>query len=140
MRELIQKIAPDVMGTQEGVYSQLKDIATDLRSRVARAVEGRRDDDEALIEAISAAYREWKSTRSEPFAHHHVAAAYAFASFEAAPDLPMVWVVDPSEGGCPDCDDNALAGPTPKGEHYPTGQLHPPAHAGCRCLLTTPSH
>ena len=30
MRELIQKIAPDVMGTQEGVYSQLKDLTADL--------------------------------------------------------------------------------------------------------------
>ncbi|MEA2247481.1 MAG: hypothetical protein QOH46_2010, partial [Solirubrobacteraceae bacterium] len=23
----------------------------------------------------------------------------------------------------------------PKGEPFPTGQLHPPAHLGCRCLL-----
>jgi hypothetical protein len=38
-------------------------------------------------------------------------------------------------GPCPDCDDNALAGPTPRGEVFPTGQPHPPAHAGCRCLL-----
>jgi endonuclease/exonuclease/phosphatase family metal-dependent hydrolase len=30
MRELIQQLAPDVMGTQEGVYPQLKDIASDL--------------------------------------------------------------------------------------------------------------
>jgi endonuclease/exonuclease/phosphatase family metal-dependent hydrolase len=30
MRELIQQLAPDVMGTQEGVYSQLKDLASDL--------------------------------------------------------------------------------------------------------------
>ncbi len=30
MRELIQKIAPDVMGTQEGVYYQLKDLSADL--------------------------------------------------------------------------------------------------------------
>lgn len=30
MRELIQQLAPDVLGTQEGVYSQLKDLATDL--------------------------------------------------------------------------------------------------------------
>lgn len=30
MRELIQQLAPDVMGTQEGVYFQLKDIAADL--------------------------------------------------------------------------------------------------------------
>lgn len=30
VREVIQQIAPDVLGTQEGVYSQLKDMAADL--------------------------------------------------------------------------------------------------------------
>jgi endonuclease/exonuclease/phosphatase family metal-dependent hydrolase len=30
MRELIQRVAPDVMGTQEGLYSQIKDLAADL--------------------------------------------------------------------------------------------------------------
>ena len=30
MRELIQQLAPDVMGTQEGVYPQLKELASDL--------------------------------------------------------------------------------------------------------------
>lgn len=30
VREVIQSIAPDVMGTQEGVYAQLKDLAADL--------------------------------------------------------------------------------------------------------------
>src|SRR5439155_5328344 len=30
MRELIRQLAPDVMGTQEGLYSQLKDLAADL--------------------------------------------------------------------------------------------------------------
>jgi hypothetical protein len=111
------------------------DIATDLRNRVIRAVEAGTDDDEVLVEAISAGYREWKTSRVETFAHHHTAAAYALGVYEAAPDGLLVWQVDPAEGGCPDCDDNALAGPTPKGTAYPTGQVHPPAHAGCRCLL-----
>jgi endonuclease/exonuclease/phosphatase family metal-dependent hydrolase len=31
MRECIRKLAPDVIGTQEGLYSQLKDLAADLR-------------------------------------------------------------------------------------------------------------
>lgn len=31
MRECIQKIAPDVFGTQEGVYYQLKELASDLK-------------------------------------------------------------------------------------------------------------
>jgi len=30
MRELIQQVAPDVMGTQEGLYGQIKDLAADL--------------------------------------------------------------------------------------------------------------
>src|SRR5687768_17566799 len=30
MRELIRKHAPDVIGTQEGVYAQLRDLAADL--------------------------------------------------------------------------------------------------------------
>ena len=30
MRQVIQQIAPDVFGTQEGVYTQLKDVAADL--------------------------------------------------------------------------------------------------------------
>lgn len=30
MRELLRDLSPDVLGTQEGVYSQLKDIAADL--------------------------------------------------------------------------------------------------------------
>jgi endonuclease/exonuclease/phosphatase family metal-dependent hydrolase len=30
MRELIQQLAPDVLGTQEGVYPQLKELASDL--------------------------------------------------------------------------------------------------------------
>ena len=63
------------------------------------------------------------------------AAAYAFGAFSAAPVEELVWVVDRAEGGCPDCDDNALAGPTPRGSAFPTGQVHPPAHAGCRCLV-----
>jgi len=39
-------------------------------------------------------------------------------------DDQLRWVVDDDGTPCPDCDDNALAGPTPKGEHYPTGQAH----------------
>jgi hypothetical protein len=111
------------------------DITDDVRARVGRALDSTGSDDEALVEAISATYREWKTSRSEPFARHHLAAAYALGAFSALDDGSQRWVVDVAEGGCPDCDDNALAGPTPKGERYPTGQAHPPAHMGCRCLV-----
>jgi DivIVA domain-containing protein len=48
---------------------------------------------------------------------------------------PVRWVVEDVDGPCPDCDDNALAGPTPLGQAFPTGQTAPPAHPGCRCVL-----
>jgi DivIVA domain-containing protein len=111
------------------------ELVGELRARLERAVDADGADQEALVETISATYRQWKTARSEAFARHHVAAAYARGVFTAAPGDSLQWVVDPAEGGCADCDDNALAGPTPKGEAYPTGQPHPPAHAGCRCLV-----
>jgi hypothetical protein len=30
MGELIKGISPDIMGTQEGLYPQIKDLATDM--------------------------------------------------------------------------------------------------------------
>jgi hypothetical protein len=88
-----------------------------------------------VAESLRATYRQWKVSQVEECARHHVMAAFSLGAFTAAPDTaPLQWLVD-DDGHCPDCDDNALAGPTPKGEPFPTGQLHPPAHPGCRCLL-----
>jgi DivIVA domain-containing protein len=93
-------------------------------------------DDAALVEHISASYREWKGQRIERLAGDHVAAAFARGALAATPSgTKLRWIVDDEGARCPDCDDNALAGPVTKGDRYPTGQVHPPAHAGCRCLL-----
>lgn len=117
------------------------ELADALRGRIAgsiEAIEGGDDgDDESEASAsISAAYREWKTVRAESLARHHVAAAHVRGRFATAPEgAPLRWVVDGEEGRCPDCDDNALAGPVEKGKPFPTGQPHPPAHIGCRCLI-----
>ena len=111
------------------------DLATPLRERLERVVAAAGDDPEHLAEAVRAAYRPSKLGEIEQLVRHHTAAAHALGSFAAAaPGAMLRWVVD-DEGPCPDCHDNALAGPTAKGEPYPTGQDHPPAHRGCRCLL-----
>jgi hypothetical protein len=88
---------------------------------------------------IGAVYREWKSQHAAQVGVHHLLLAYGRGFFVAVPErTPLQWVVD-DDGPCPDCDDNALSGPTPRGEPFPTGQLHPPAHVGCRCLVVPPS-
>ncbi len=93
-------------------------------------------DDAALVDHISACYREWKGQRIERLAGDYVAAAFARGALAATPaGSKLRWIVDDEGNRCPDCDDNALAGPVVKGDTYPTGQAYPPAHAGCRCLL-----
>jgi hypothetical protein len=67
--------------------------------------------------------------------HDALHAAWVRGAFTAAPDGHVLrWVLDPL-GTCPDCEDNALE-PTTKGGSFPTGHVHPPAHPGCRCMIT----
>jgi hypothetical protein len=95
------------------------------------------DEDRAMVmSSIGSAYREWKSQRIERIAGDALAAAFSRGTWHATPDGTMMrWIVEDTDGPCPDCDDDALAGELRKGEPFPTGQLHPPAHTGCRCLL-----
>jgi DivIVA domain-containing protein len=93
-------------------------------------------DDSALIEHVGAAFRDWKGARVERLAGDQALAAFSQASVAAAPRATLLqWVVDDGGIRCPDCDDNALAGPQKPGEAFATGHPCPPAHAGCRCLL-----
>jgi DivIVA domain-containing protein len=114
-----------------------RDLVEPLRDRLARALEHGADADDPAVtaESFRATYRQWKVEQVEAAARHHVVTAFNLGAFAATPDGAVLqWLVD-DDGHCPDCDDNALAGGTAKGQPFPTGQLHPPAHPGCRCLL-----
>jgi hypothetical protein len=81
-------------------------------------------------------YREARSQRIEPLAVDTLTAVHAEAGWTVAPEgTSFRWIAEDLGGPCPDCDDNVLAGPVTKGEEFPTGQLFPPAHQGCHCLL-----
>jgi hypothetical protein len=87
----------------------------------------------ALGTAIGARFREWRTVDLEGRILDVLAAAYARGAYEASGPAAMLrWLPD-DPGRCPDCDDNALE-PTLKGKPFPTGQTHPPAHPGCRCI------
>jgi DivIVA domain-containing protein len=112
----------------------VESIVGPLRRQLERAVQA--DDDSTVADRIGMAYREWKGDRIERLVADAAVAAWSAAWFAAAQEgMALRWVVDDQDGACPDCDDNALAGPTAKGAAFPTGQVHPPAHSGCRCLL-----
>ncbi len=111
-------------------------LTAPLRERMDRsftASDGNLDD---VADRMRALYREWKGQRLAEAVQHHVAAAYARGVLDAVDEGTLVqWVVDPSVGPCPDCDDNVLAGHLVKGEAFPTGNPCAPAHPGCHCLV-----
>ncbi len=111
-------------------------IAEPLRQRLEIAFQSMGEDNAELADALGAAYREWKTQRIEEAAHDEVTAAFSRGSYLAfANGTPLRWVAGSSDAPCPDCEDNALAGEQVKSEPWPTGQLYPPAHPGCRCAL-----
>jgi hypothetical protein len=112
-------------------------VVEPLRRRLEQAISRSAEEDQTvLVESLGSAYREWKSQRVERVAGDLLAAAFARGTWQATPPgTTMRWIVEDVDGPCPDCDDDALAGTLPKEEAFPTGQHHPPAHTGCRCLL-----
>ncbi len=123
--------------------ADVRDVAADLTTEIVRQIRGRLErafdeggDENEVGERIRACYREWKTQRIAEAARHYVVVAFSRGLSESAADgTASRWLVDDGGTPCPDCDDNALAGATIKGEPFPTGDLHPPAHAGCRCLV-----
>ena len=98
--------------------------------------QGAGEDPSEAADAVRSAYRELKAPRIDRMVIDRLTGAVTLGIHRALPAGTMVrWLVDDADGACPDCDDNALAGPTALGEPFPTGQLGPPAHPGCRCLL-----
>jgi hypothetical protein len=115
-----------------------RELVEPLRGRLEEALAQGGGDEGAVFDSISSIYRQWKVQQVERLARHGACAAFSAGAFAATPHGTMLrWLVDDEGGRCPDCDDNALAGPVARGEPFPTGQLHPPAHPGCRCLLVT---
>ncbi len=110
-------------------------IVSPLRLRVTVAIDsGEAGDTGGLVERIGARYREWKNQSLEGALAEALAFVWSRGVYDGVPDGSVLWWVPFEEGSCPDCDDNGLE-PTVKGEQVPTGQVFPPAHPGCRCLL-----
>ena len=118
------------------------DVAGDFAGEILRQIRGQLErafadggDEYEVGERIRACYREWKTQRIADSSRHFVMVAFARGVAEAADDdATFRWVLDDGDQPCPDCDDNCLGGAVRKGAPFPTGDLCPPAHPGCRCL------
>jgi DivIVA domain-containing protein len=110
-------------------------IVLPVRERIAAAIDaGEEGDTGGLVERIGARFREWKNQALENALADALAMSWSRGVYDGSPDGTVLRWIPLVEGRCADCDDNGLE-PTVKGSSFPTGQAHPPAHPGCRCLL-----
>lgn len=128
-----------------GIADQLAEsLAGPLRRRLLEEDGLDGAEESVAVEHIGSAFREWKGERVEGLAADHVVAAFSLGTIAAATGVSgtaIEWIAvpPPGETPCPDCEDNGLNGPQQAGEPFPTGNPHPPAHPGCRCLLVPAS-
>lgn len=93
-----------------------------------------------LSDRVRATYRDWRSGSLADLAGDLATAGFTLGERRAAgPGTPWRWVVDHGGLPCADGEDNALAGEVPCEEPFPTGDVTPPAHPGCRCILAPAS-
>lgn len=112
------------------------------RVHLQRALDGAEADGIELAELgdhVRAAYREWRTQSVPQLAGDLATAGFALGEQAAAgPGAMWCWQVDNGGLPCSDAEDNALAGAIGCGSAFPTGDLLPPAHPGCRCILVPP--
>lgn len=113
------------------------ELVTALRSRLETVLESvGKDRGPDTVDRINSVFRERRSRIDRAVGDAVTEAVSAGFTTAAPAGTHVTWVVEDLDGPCPDCDDNALAGAIPLGELFPTGQAAPPAHPGCRCVLS----
>jgi DivIVA domain-containing protein len=104
----------------------------DARIAIGEA-EGDRD---VLLGLIRDVYRSWKTERIDSHVDDIACSSYSHGAYLALePGSRITWMAEPDTNCCSECEDNSLGGSVVRGDDFPTGHSHPPAHAGCRCLV-----
>ena len=124
-------------GVVEGVVRIfINDMLHPLHERVRAALGRHANDRDAIISEIRTMFKQARTETLTKVVTDVAYFAYARGVFTACDATTNVcWVVDADGPACADAEDNTLAGSIRHGEEFPTGQQHPLAHDGCRCLV-----
>ena len=111
-------------------------LVAEFREDTRIAIGEAEGDREVLSALMRDVYRKWKVESIESHTEAIACSAFSKGGFlSLEPGSPMSWMVDPAHSCCSECEDNSLAGVVARGDEFPTGHEHPPAHPGCRCLV-----
>ena len=126
----------------EALTPQVEELLGRRRAHVQRVLEGADAEGLELAELgdhVRAAYREWRTQSVGELAGDLATDGFAQGARAAAGEgTPWCWVPDNGGLPCSDAEDNSLEGSVPCGGAFPTGDVTPPAHSGCRCILVPP--
>jgi len=123
----------DTLASRVGMLLELRRLH--LRG-VLEGIDESGEDLAVLVDHLRSAYRELRAT-SVPELAADLATSGFNSGTRAAAGPAATWRWVPDNGGlpCSDAEDNALAGALRCGAEFPTGDVLPPAHPGCRCIL-----
>ena len=111
-------------------------LVAGFREEARIAIGEAEGDREVLASLMRDVYRKWKMESIDSHVDDIACSAYSKGAYLALePGTSISWMVDPVSHCCSECEDNSLAGMVTRGDDFPTGDTHPPAHAGCRCLV-----
>lgn len=132
-KALAEMVAPQLKAVDEAIITA---FVEPLRERLSRSISQASGSNAELSSLVRSVYREWKNQIVDEHIDDIAYTAFGRGALSAlTPDMNVCWKFDPAGPGCPDAEDNSLAGAICGGNAFPTGHTHAPAHAGCRCAL-----
>ena len=132
-KALADMVAPQLKAVDEAIITA---FVEPLRERLSRSISQAGGSNAELSSLVRSVYREWKNQIVDEHIDDIAYTAFGRGALSAlTPDMNVCWKFDPAGPGCPDAEDNSLAGAICGGDAFPTGHTHAPAHAGCRCAL-----
>ncbi|MBU3690097.1 MAG: hypothetical protein B7C54_05330 [Acidimicrobiales bacterium mtb01] len=132
-KALAEMVAPQLKAVDEAIITA---FVEPLRERLSRSISQAGGSNAELSSLVRSVYREWKNQIVDEHIDDIAYTAFGRGALSALdPDMKVCWKFDPAGPGCPDAEDNSLAGAICGGDAFPTGHTHAPAHAGCRCAL-----
>ncbi len=133
--EFSQHVA-GVSGSLAG-FGAVDECATDLGITLALALRKRvqADGSDDGAERANAAYKEWRGARVERLCGDIARRAFNVGVVAACEGTQVRVLISPSDDPCDACKLDASSGMHLAGSNFPSGQPHPPLHAGCSCAV-----
>lgn len=124
---------------RDALTAQVEELLGFRRAQLREVIEAHAEagaDPTELVDRLRSAYRDLRASSVDQLAGDLATGGFAAGTAVAAgPSTMWRWVPDNGGLPCADAEDNALEGPVACGAAFPTGDVRPPAHPGCRCIV-----